>query len=86
MDEGYAFLIRYVLFVLAAVIAWFDRHIVDGAVNVVAWVTQGSGHALRLAQTGRVQSYAIYVFIGMVFLMGMLTLLQPDWSLLGGAR
>ncbi|MDY0059404.1 MAG: NADH-quinone oxidoreductase subunit L [Myxococcota bacterium] len=87
VDEIYTVVIRYSLFVLAAAVAWFDRHIVDGAVNVTGWLTQVSGHGLRTLQSGRVQAYLLYLFLGVVILLGFLAYLQqPGLCWLGGAR
>ena len=45
---------------------WFDVHIIDGAVNGIAALTQGSGRGLRHVQTGRVQNYALGIAAGML--------------------
>ena len=47
-------------------ITWFDKHAVDGAVNGVGSVVrEGSGKA-RLAQTGFVRNYALFLAFGAV--------------------
>ncbi|MFQ6015020.1 MAG: NADH-quinone oxidoreductase subunit L, partial [Anaerolineae bacterium] len=48
----------------------FDRRVVDGTVNLVADSTKGSGRVLRFLQTGRVQNYALVIFISLLFLAG----------------
>jgi NADH-quinone oxidoreductase subunit L len=50
--------------------AFFDRVVVDGAVNGVATVVRGSGTVLRRVQTGFVRSYALGVALGAFLLMG----------------
>jgi NADH-quinone oxidoreductase subunit L len=50
--------------------AWFDRTIVDGAVNGAATVVRYSGGGLRVLQTGLVRSYAWWLAAGSVVLMG----------------
>ena len=45
---------------------WFDVHVIDGAVNGVASVTQFSGRELRRIQTGRVQNYALGIALGLI--------------------
>jgi NADH-quinone oxidoreductase subunit L len=54
---------------LSDVKEWFDSHIVDGAVNGVAYVTRGVGSNLRKVQTGQVQTYAFVIFFGLVLII-----------------
>jgi NADH-quinone oxidoreductase subunit L len=51
-------------------IAWFDAHIIDGAVNGVAGVVRAVGGRLRSVQSGFVRSYALGVTIGVVVVLG----------------
>ena len=51
-------------------IAWFDAHIVDGAVNGVATVVRALGGRLRSVQSGFVRSYALGVTVGVVVVLG----------------
>jgi NADH-quinone oxidoreductase subunit L len=51
-------------------IAWFDAHVVDGAVNGVATVVRAVGGRLRSVQSGFVRSYALGVTIGVVVVLG----------------
>jgi NADH-quinone oxidoreductase subunit L len=51
-------------------VAWFDAHVVDGAVNGVAHVVSGFGRRLRTVQSGFVRSYALGVATGVVVLLG----------------
>jgi NADH:ubiquinone oxidoreductase subunit 5 (subunit L)/multisubunit Na+/H+ antiporter MnhA subunit len=59
-------------------VAWFDRTIVDGAVNGAAVVVRGAAVGLRKTQTGFVRSYALAVAIGAVVLVGWL-LTRAGW-------
>jgi len=43
---------------------WFDAKIVDGLVNLVAWVLQQVSLGFRKFQSGRVQNYAFVMFLG----------------------
>ena len=45
---------------------WFDRRVVDGAVNGVATATSSGGRGLRRIQTGRVQNYALGIALGLI--------------------
>ncbi len=50
-------------------VAWADRTIVDGAVNGVGRLVQGTGGFLRKGQTGAVRNYAAAVGLGVVALL-----------------
>jgi NADH-quinone oxidoreductase subunit L len=47
---------------------WFDAKIVDGSVNLVAWLTQQGSNAFKTLQSGRVQNYAFVMFLGFLAL------------------
>lgn len=53
---------------LARFTAGFDTYVVDGLVNMLAGLTQFFGLVFRQFQTGRVQTYVVYVVIGVVIL------------------
>lgn len=50
-------------------IAWFDAHIVDGAVNGVARLVRGSAGGLRKTQSGYVRQYAAALGVAVVLLL-----------------
>ncbi len=54
--------------------AWFDTHIIDGAVNGVAWLVVRGGRGLRHIQTGFVRSYALGVATGVVVVLAYIIL------------
>jgi NADH-quinone oxidoreductase subunit L len=45
---------------------WFDAKIVDGLVNLVAWILQQVSLGFRKLQSGRVQNYAFVMFLGFI--------------------
>jgi len=49
--------------------AWFDRNVVDGAVNGVARLVRSGAGATSRAQTGNLRSYAGIVGVGVVLLL-----------------
>jgi NADH-quinone oxidoreductase subunit L len=55
---------------VAAAMWWFDRTIIDGAVNGIGTVTRDAGGGLRRIQTGRVQNYALGIAIGLLVMAG----------------
>jgi NADH-quinone oxidoreductase subunit L len=70
IDEIYQYITHRIIFAcISAPLAWFDRHVVDGFMNSLAWATQTAGNGIRGFQSGRIQQYA------MVFLGGILALI-----------
>ncbi len=59
---------------LAFFMAWIDKTIVDGLVNLVGLVSQAFGAATRLLQTGRIQQYAAFAVAGGLLLASWLIL------------
>ena len=51
-------------------VAWFDRNVIDGAVNGIATVVRNSGRGLRTVQSGFVRSYALGISAGVVVVLG----------------
>jgi NADH-quinone oxidoreductase subunit L len=63
VDELYLFVTKKIIFnCISTPIAWFDRHIVDGTMNGIAWVMVQSSKLIKGFQSGKVQQYG-YVFI-----------------------
>jgi NADH-quinone oxidoreductase subunit L len=52
--------------------AAFDTHVVDGAVNGVAQLSQEASNALRRVQTGIVQNYALGLVVGVALVIGIM--------------
>ena len=48
--------------------AWFDRHVVDGTFNFLAWGANEAGESLRPWQSGDVRQYAVWFLTGTVAL------------------
>ncbi len=68
-DEIYQFVTHRVIFnIICRSIAWFDRHIIDGTMNAFAAVTQWTSLKIRGLQSGCVQAYVIWYFLGAVAL------------------
>lgn len=69
IDEVYQFITHKIIFgCISRPIAWFDRHVVDGFFNFLAWGTEAVSQNIKEFQSGRIQQYAI------VFLCGALAL------------
>ena len=64
IDEIYQFITHRVIFAcISTPIAWFDRHVVDGFLNLLASATNGTAWLIREMQSGSVQRYCIW-FMG----------------------
>jgi NADH-quinone oxidoreductase subunit L len=55
-------------------VAWFDRTVVDGAVNGVATLVRGGGGGLRRTQTGFVRAYAGFLTAGAIAVVFVMVL------------
>ena len=67
IDEIYLFITKKVVFnLIGRPAAWFDRNIVDGAINLMASLTEIISFLIRKIQSGRLQSYALYFMFGVL--------------------
>ena len=65
VDEFYQETIVGSLELIADICVWFDKWIVDGIIaKLTSAVVAFAGSALRLLQTGRIQSYAAFIVLG----------------------
>ena len=70
IDEIYQFITHKIIFgCISRPIAWWDRHVVDGFFNFLAWSANATSDEIRGLQSGHVQQYAF------VFLLGTLALI-----------
>jgi NADH-quinone oxidoreductase subunit L len=70
IDEIYQFVTHKIIFAcISTPVTWFDRHVVDGFMNSLAWITQKTSLRIRGFQSGKIQQYS------MVFLSGVLVLI-----------
>ena len=69
IDEIYLFITKKLIFNLVGrPAAWIDKNIVDGSMNGIAHATTAISGWIKGIQSGKVQSYAIYFFGGIVAL------------------
>ena len=66
LNRGWEIFATQVVIAGSALAAWFDRHVVNGTVDGVAWLCGRAGARLRLLQTGQMQLYAAIFVIGAV--------------------
>ena len=70
LDEVYQFITHRIIFgCICRPIAWWDRHVVDGFFNFLAWSAEATSDEIRGLQSGRIQQYTF------VFLLGTLALI-----------
>ena len=68
-DEIWQFVTHRIIFArVSTPIAWFDRHVVDGTFNFMAWGANEAGESLRPWQSGDVRKYAVWFITGTVAL------------------
>jgi len=69
VDEFYLFITQKIIFPLIGhPIAWIDKNIVDGCINLLANITGKIAGLIKGFQSGKVQSYALYFFSGIAAL------------------
>jgi NADH-quinone oxidoreductase subunit L len=69
MDELYVFITKKIIFpLIGQPIAWIDKNIVDGFMDLLATITGKISEMIKGLQSGKVQSYALYFFGGVAAL------------------
>ncbi|MDE6083555.1 MAG: NADH-quinone oxidoreductase subunit L [Muribaculaceae bacterium] len=64
-DEMYQFVTHKIIFgIICKSIAWFDRHVIDATMDAFASVTQKASCAIRGMQSGSIQAYVVWYFLG----------------------
>lgn len=75
IDEIYQFVTHRIIFgCISRPIAWFDRHVVDGFFNFLAWGANTTSDEIRGLQSGQIQQYAYVFLLGTLALVLMLLL------------
>lgn len=78
LDRIYQVTVVWMVATLSKVTSWIDRHIVDGAVNLVSLATIFSGNALKYNVSGQSQFYVLTIIVGVGFLLW--AVLNGQWS------
>jgi NADH-quinone oxidoreductase subunit L len=70
IDEVYLFITHNIIFqFISRPVAWFDRHIVDGSMNLIGNTTVFLSGAIKRMQSGHVQWYIWYFTSGALLLV-----------------
>lgn len=73
LDEVYQYVTHRIIFAhISKPIAWFDRHIVDGFFNFLAWGANALSFRIRGLQNGSVQNYAFVFLLGTLILLAIM--------------
>ena len=76
IDEIYQFVTHRIIFAcISTPIAWFDRHVVDGFMNMLAWLSNQCSWFIKGMQSGNVQKYGIWFLGGALGLTVILLLI-----------
>ena len=68
-DEIWQYVTHRIIFrCISKPVAWFDRHVVDGTFNFLAWGANEAGESIRPWQSGDVRQYAVWFLTGTVAL------------------
>ncbi len=71
-DELYLFITKKIIFRrISEPVAWFDRHIVDGTMNGIAYISNMVSFAIRKFQSGQLQKYG-FVFVSGALIMALI--------------
>ena len=72
-DELYLFITHKIIFNLVSrPIAWFDRHIIDGTMDMFATIAHKASGAIKGLQSGSIQAYVLVYLLG-ALLLGVVT-------------
>jgi NADH-quinone oxidoreductase subunit L len=70
IDEAYLFVTKRILFNnVSRPVAWFDRHVVDGAMNGIGRLISWSSEKIKGMQSGQIQHYALAFVSGAIILV-----------------
>ncbi|MDX2100225.1 MAG: NAD(P)H-quinone oxidoreductase subunit F [Leptolyngbyaceae cyanobacterium bins.59] len=76
IDRLYRVSVVFAVSSISRLVAWFDRHIVDGFVNLVGLASLFSGESLKYSISGQSQAYVLTILVGLS-LLGMII----TWSM-----
>ncbi len=76
-DEIWQFVTHKIIFrCISTPIAWFDRHVIDGTFDFMAWGANEAGETIRPWQSGDVRKYVVWFLTGTIALTLVLLCLK----------
>jgi NAD(P)H-quinone oxidoreductase subunit 5 len=79
LDKIYSFTVVWAVATLSKLADWFDRYVIDGAVNLVSLATIFGGNALKYNVSGQSQFYLLTILLGVSLLLW--SVLSGQWSI-----
>ncbi|MBR3883799.1 MAG: NADH-quinone oxidoreductase subunit L [Bacteroidaceae bacterium] len=77
MDELWMFITKKIIFnCISRPIAWFDKKVIDGSMDMLATITQRLADFVRPMQSGNIQSYSVWFLSGTLALVLILLYLM----------
>jgi len=67
-EELYRVTVVFFVSQFSRIVSWFDRYVVDGAVNLVGMVSLMSGEGLKYSISGQSQGYIFTIVLGISLL------------------
>ena len=68
VDKFYMVTVVWAVRTLSAFTSWFDRYVVDGAVNLVGFASLFTGESLKYSASGKSQAYMLTILLGVGFI------------------
>jgi NAD(P)H-quinone oxidoreductase subunit 5 len=68
IDKFYMLTVVWAVRTLSSFTSWFDRYVVDGAVNLVGFASLFSGESLKYSASGKSQAYVLTILLGVSFI------------------
>lgn len=68
IDKFYMVTVVWAVRTLSSFTSWFDRYVVDGAVNLVGFASLFSGESLKYSASGKSQAYVLTILLGIGFI------------------
>lgn len=69
IDQAWLFVTKKIIFrCISTPIAWFDRHVIDGAISGLGTGTEKLSGAIKGMQSGRIQTYAAVLVWGVIII------------------
>jgi NAD(P)H-quinone oxidoreductase subunit 5 len=81
IDRLYRISVVFAVSSFSRIMAWIDRYIVDGLVNLVGLVTVVSGQTLKYNTSGKAQFYALTILLGVSLMALLMSWPLSQWSL-----
>lgn len=67
--DGFIHVLAYAQVTFAHLLAWFDKWIIDGAVNGIAWMARQTGALARSFSGGKIQTYIFWTTITLIIFL-----------------